>query len=408
MKSYLLVLLLLMTTSCSLALGAERAAQRLALEREYENAVQEFQNNWLDKSYLERNVEDRIHIFEDWPAWKYIPRFLELARVEPSDDTAFECCLWIIEQTGNVGNDDQQIFSADQRAWAILSAHHTQRPDLPKLCFMAANCDGPAQEQFLRALILDPVSSRESKGFATLALAELLAQRHENSVLRQRTARFLEKRPDAYASYLINRKDAAWKKYISKINPQDCKEESIRLFRQVLREYNDIPVTISEPSFRNLADLGEKASKSLHALKNLSVGSKAPNIAGVDLNGQPLDLQDYRGNVVVLSFWFPECGPCIALVPQEKKLIEKYEGKRFTLLGVCRHEDRVVALNAANEHQMDWPCWYDGPKGPIVRDWNILRWPTVCILDQNGVIVAKDIQGTELDGFLEELMREGG
>jgi peroxiredoxin Q/BCP len=35
----------------------------------------------------------------------------------------------------------------------------------------------------------------------------------------------------------------------------------------------------------------------------LAVGQEAPDIEGVDQDGQPLRLSDYRGKVVLLYFW---------------------------------------------------------------------------------------------------------
>ena len=37
--------------------------------------------------------------------------------------------------------------------------------------------------------------------------------------------------------------------------------------------------------------------------KGPQVGQLAPEIEGFDLNGQPFKLSDYRGRVVVLTFW---------------------------------------------------------------------------------------------------------
>ena len=40
-----------------------------------------------------------------------------------------------------------------------------------------------------------------------------------------------------------------------------------------------------------------------HAKADLAVGKPAPEITGVDLNGKPMKLSDFRGKVVVLDFW---------------------------------------------------------------------------------------------------------
>ena len=37
--------------------------------------------------------------------------------------------------------------------------------------------------------------------------------------------------------------------------------------------------------------------------ENLRVGSKAPNLTGVDGDGEPISLQDYAGKVIFLDFW---------------------------------------------------------------------------------------------------------
>ena len=52
---------------------------------------------------------------------------------------------------------------------------------------------------------------------------------------------------------------------------------------------------------------------------NLAVGKPAPEINGVDFDGKPLKLSDYRGKVVVLVFWGTWCGPCMAEVPHETR-----------------------------------------------------------------------------------------
>ena len=50
-------------------------------------------------------------------------------------------------------------------------------------------------------------------------------------------------------------------------------------------------------------ELAKVAAGALYELENLSIGSVAGEIEGVDLHGQPLKLSDYRGKVVVLDFW---------------------------------------------------------------------------------------------------------
>ena len=46
-----------------------------------------------------------------------------------------------------------------------------------------------------------------------------------------------------------------------------------------------------------------QAKDALFEIENLQVGCKAPEIDGVDTDGVPFKLSDYRGKVVLLDFW---------------------------------------------------------------------------------------------------------
>src|ERR1700686_832058 len=116
------------------ASGADRLAEVEKLVGEYKSAEKAF----FEAPRPEKpTTAEGIRKYEAWPGWQFIPKFVELAEAKPDDEATFRCCQWIIERTGNVGNGDKRIFDADQKAWKILAAHHTQRDDLPMLCCKA-------------------------------------------------------------------------------------------------------------------------------------------------------------------------------------------------------------------------------------------------------------------------------
>ncbi len=269
------------------------------------------------------------------------------------------------------------------------------------MCCEAVQYFGPAQEQFLRGLLERKDLSRENRGFATVALGELLASEFEYC---EAVDPFSPQ--DEFGAYVRRNSSSEWGKDLVPANGSKFKSESIQLFREVLAKYADIPITISAPYFRGHKNLGEKANMSLHALEHLTIGSEAPDIVGKDLHDQPLNLHDYRGKVVVISVWFTGCGACMAKIPHEKRLVETYQGRPFALLGVTADESREQAQKTVAEHKMNWPCWFDGQNGTIIRDWNVLGFPTVYVLDKGGRIVAKNPGDKELDSKIADLMQE--
>lgn len=142
----------------------------------------------------------------------------------------------------------------------------------------------------------------------------------------------------------------------------------------------------------------------------LRTGMLAPEIRGEDLDGQPLRLSDYKGKVVVLSYWATWCGPCRALIPHERELVDRFKGRPFALLGVNCDQDRAAAQRLVQKEDMNWRSWWDGGSGSIQHAWQIEYYPTIYILDAAGVIrhapAAHPNVGSEIERHVENLLRE--
>jgi hypothetical protein len=72
--------------------------------------------------------------------------------------------------------------------------------------------------------------------------------------------------------------------------------ESERLFEEAAEKYADVKTAFDGP-------VGRKAKSELFDLRYLSVGKTAPEVTGVDQDGKPFKLSDYKGKVVLLDFW---------------------------------------------------------------------------------------------------------
>jgi len=96
------------------------------------------------------------------------------------------------------------------------------------------------------------------------------------------------------------------------------------------------------------------------------------------------------------------------MIPHERELVRRMEGKPFVFLGVNGDEDRDRLRSQAKEHLVNWRSWYDGgPKRPISTGWSIEGWPTVFVLDRSGVIRYKGARDEkELDEAVERLIRD--
>ncbi|MEZ5989117.1 MAG: TlpA disulfide reductase family protein [Planctomycetota bacterium] len=96
------------------------------------------------------------------------------------------------------------------------------------------------------------------------------------------------------------------------------------------------------------------------------------------------------------------------MYPHERSLVEKFEGRPFTILGVNSDADRDKIRETCEEKKLTWPSFWDGgsTQGPIASRWNVSAWPTIYVLDDKGVIRARDLRGEPLEEVLDALVAE--
>ena len=115
------------------------------------------------------------------------------------------------------------------------------------------------------------------------------------------------------------------------------------------------------------------------------VGNIAPEIKSEDADGRKMELSQYKGKVVLLSFWASWCGPCKELLPYEKQLARQFEDKPFVLLGVNSDIDKAAFVKVQQQFGMTWPSFWDG-LGSINREWDIEFLPMLILIDEKGII----------------------
>jgi len=87
----------------------------------------------------------------------------------------------------------------------------------------------------------------------------------------------------------------------------------------------------------------------------------------------------------------------MAMVPHERSLVTQMEGKPFVLLGVDIDKTKVDEKGVETDKKMTWRSWHDGASGPIAKEWHVQGWPTLVIVDTNGVIRKKVLGAPDKD-----------
>ena len=141
-------------------------------------------------------------------------------------------------------------------------------------------------------------------------------------------------------------------------------------------------------------------------------GRVAPNIVGKDTEGVEFELEDYRGNIVVLIFSGEWCGPCVGEYPFLHFIVEQFEGDPVALLGINSDADIETIRHAkASGKAPAYRTWWDGhaevnTSGPIATAWGVTTWPTIYVLDDEGVIRSIGDRGGHLIATVGDLLTE--
>jgi thiol-disulfide isomerase/thioredoxin len=140
------------------------------------------------------------------------------------------------------------------------------------------------------------------------------------------------------------------------------------------------------------------------------IGDEAPDIVMNGIDGKTMKLSSLRGKLVLIDFWASWCGPCRRENPNVVSAYEKYKkakwktAKGFDIFSVSLDQN-VDAWKAAIEkdglvwknHVSDLKGWQNG----AAAVYGVSSIPMSFLIDENGIIVAKNLRGLELHKQLD-------
>ncbi len=141
-------------------------------------------------------------------------------------------------------------------------------------------------------------------------------------------------------------------------------------------------------------------------LKRLAVGQPAPTFESLTPNNQPVKLADFKGKYTLVDFWASWCVPCREENPNLVKQYHAYKDKGFTILGVSLDGNPGSWMRAIQQDGLEWTNVSDLQQwgSEVVGLYRIQAIPTSYLLDPQGVIIAKNLRGAELEAFLKKTL----
>ncbi|MDQ0158919.1 TlpA family protein disulfide reductase [Alkalibacillus salilacus] len=119
----------------------------------------------------------------------------------------------------------------------------------------------------------------------------------------------------------------------------------------------------------------------------IEVGEQAPNFKLETLDGEEVELADYRGQKVFINFWATWCPPCRAEMPHMQEISDEY-GEDVVILGVNAtsqetNTDKVSSF--VNELDLSFPILMD-KTGEVNVRYQVLSLPTTYFINTEGEV----------------------
>ena len=110
----------------------------------------------------------------------------------------------------------------------------------------------------------------------------------------------------------------------------------------------------------------------------------APTWLLADLTGANHSLDEYRGKVVVLDFWYRGCGWCMRAMPEMKQLAADFAGKPVAVLGMNTDSDPADPKFVVNAFGLTYPILHTSQD--LVQQYHVRGFPTVVVIGPDGTV----------------------
>jgi peroxiredoxin len=140
----------------------------------------------------------------------------------------------------------------------------------------------------------------------------------------------------------------------------------------------------------------------------LRKGQEAPAIKLPNMKDSSVLLSSFKGKVVLLDFWASWCGPCRRSNPKLVKLYNAYKTQGFEIVAVSLDQDKAAWVQAVRQDKLPYTQLIDnrGSQSEVANNYGIYQIPTQYLVDKQGYLREKDLEGKPLENAIQKLLKE--
>ena len=151
----------------------------------------------------------------------------------------------------------------------------------------------------------------------------------------------------------------------------------------------------------------ESINVSLLKFKNFKTGTKFKSFELPDTIGNQINTSNFKGKILLITFWASWCGHCIQNNSELLKLYDNYSYKDFEIFSVSLDLEKKSWVQAIEKGALPWvnTIAKGGWGNKVIESLGIQSVPSNFLIDKSGKIIAINIKPTELKIKLDELLK---
>lgn len=196
---------------------------------------------------------------------------------------------------------------------------------------------------------------------------------------------YIEKNPSSYVSVLLL---------------EDMMFNPAAKVQRLKKQFNKLTAELKNTK------KGKLIQQALDKMNVVEVGMPAPEFSAPNPEGKTISLKESLGKLTLIDFWASWCKPCRQENPNVVAVYKQFHEKGFNIISVSLDKDAEDWKRAIAQDGLQWThvsnlkSWQE----PIAALYNVKSIPSTFLVDEKGVVIAKDLYQEDLLKKTEEIL----